>query len=114
MRFTVHSKGINLNPAKAQTIRSMEPPKTTKQLKNFLRRASYIKRFILALLELLEPFQRLLKEDVTFLWAEEQQIAFQKVKNLDHPTMVSPVKWLLLTLYLASTNKSIGPITTRS
>lgn len=49
----------------------MEPPKTTKQLKSFLGRVSYILRFIPALAELLEPFKRLLMKDVAFRWAKE-------------------------------------------
>lgn len=43
--FTVHRKCINLDPSKAKAIRDMKPHKTTKQLKSFLGRVSYIRRF---------------------------------------------------------------------
>lgn len=32
--FTVHRQGIDLDPTKAEAIRDMEPPKSTKQLKS--------------------------------------------------------------------------------
>lgn len=78
----------------------METPKSTKQLKSFLERFSYVHRFISALTELREPFYKLLKKDGTFQWSKEQQTAFQKVKDIlgSSPTMVPPVKGLPLTL----------------
>lgn len=48
-------------------------------------------------------------EECTVSVCEEQQSAFQKVKNILAPlTMISPVKGLVLTLYLTSTDKFIG------
>lgn len=60
--FTIYKKNIDLDVAKAKAIMDMEPPKTTKQLTSFLGRVSYIRRFIPALGELLEQFQKLLKK----------------------------------------------------
>lgn len=107
--FTVHRKGIDLDPTKAKAIRDMEP-QVDKAAQKFLRSVSYIKRFIPGFAELLEPFQRLLKKDVTFEWKTDQQAAFQKVKNVvgSSRNMVSPIKGLPKTLYLTSINKSIG------
>lgn len=79
----------------------MEPTTTCKQLKSFKGRVSYVPRFIWALAELLDPFHKLLKKNVPFKWNEEQQVAFQKVKNiLRSPlTMILLVKDLPLSLY---------------
>ena len=44
--FLVHNRGINIDPAKATTIATMRPPTTMKELKSFLRKVSYIRRFI--------------------------------------------------------------------
>lgn len=112
--FTVHKKGIDLDPAKAKATRDMEPSKMTKQLKSFLGRTSYIRIFILALAKLLEPLQRLVKKDAPFQWTKEQQVAFQRIKDVvgSSPTMVSLVKGLPLTMYLTLTNKSIGALLT--
>lgn len=83
-----------------------------KQLKSFLAKVYYIRRFTPALEELLEPFQELIKKDVSFNWMDKQEAAFQRIKNVlgSSPTMVSLIRGLTLTLYLNSTNKSIGAL----
>ena len=49
--FLVHSRGIVVDPAKATAIATaiatMRPPVTIKELKSFLGKVSYIRRFIL-------------------------------------------------------------------
>lgn len=67
-------------------------------------------QFISILAKLLELFHKLLKKYAPFCWGEEEQAAFQKVKDvLNSPlTMISPVKGSSLTLYLTYTNKPIG------
>ena len=40
--FLVHSRGIDMDLAKAMTIATMRPPATVKELKCFLRKVSYI------------------------------------------------------------------------
>jgi len=44
--FLVHIMGIDVDSAKATTIATMKPPATMKELKSFLGKVSYIRRFI--------------------------------------------------------------------
>ena len=44
--FLVHSRGIDVDPVKVAAIATIKPPATIKELKSFLRKVSYIKRFI--------------------------------------------------------------------
>uniref|UniRef100_A0A2N9ERP7 Integrase catalytic domain-containing protein n=1 Tax=Fagus sylvatica TaxID=28930 RepID=A0A2N9ERP7_FAGSY len=44
--FLVHNRGIDVDPAKASAIATMKPPTSHKELKSFLGRLSYIRRFI--------------------------------------------------------------------
>lgn len=53
----------------------MELLTTCKQLKIFITRVSYVRRFIPALVELLEPFRKLLKKIASFQWDEKKQKA---------------------------------------
>lgn len=62
-------------PGKAKAIREIASPKKVNQLK-VIKKVSYLHRFILVLAELLKLFQKLLKKDVSFKWAKEQQTAF--------------------------------------
>lgn len=85
---------------------------TCKHLKCLIKRVSYVHRFIPDLVELLEPFHKILKKNASFKWGKEQQEAFQKVKDvLSSPlAMISHVKSLSLTFYLISTDKSIDTL----
>ena len=70
--FLVHSKGIDVNPAKATAIVTMRPPATMKELKIFLGKVSYIQRFNLGLASITPAFTKLLKKRQSFKWGEMQ------------------------------------------
>ena len=70
--FLVHSRGIDVDPAKATTIATMRPPTTVKELKSFLGKVSYIWRFILGLASITSAFTKLLRKGQSFEWGEVQ------------------------------------------
>ena len=70
--FLVHSKGIDVNPAKAMAIATMRPPITVKELKSFLGKVSYIRRFIPRLASITSTFTKLLEKEQSFEWGEAQ------------------------------------------
>ena len=56
--FLVHNKGIDVDPAKAMAIVNMKPLATVKELKSFLGKVSYIRRFIPGLTSITTAFAR--------------------------------------------------------
>ena len=68
--FLVHSRGIDVDPAKAMAIATMRPPATVKELKSFLGKVSYIRRFIPELASITSAFTKLLKKGQSFEWGE--------------------------------------------
>ena len=72
--FLVHSRGIDVNPA----IATMKPPTTVKELKSFLGKVLYIRRFIPGLASITSTFAKLLKTGQNFKWGEAQQTAFRR------------------------------------
>ena len=70
--FLVHSKGIDVNPAKAMAIATMRPLITVKELKSFLGKVSYIRRFIPRLASITSTFTKLLEKEQSFEWGEAQ------------------------------------------
>ena len=60
--FLVHGKGIDVDLAKATAIATMKPPATVKELKSFLGKVSYIRRFIPSLASITSAFTKLLKK----------------------------------------------------
>ena len=70
--FLVHSRGIDVDPVKATTIATMEPPAIVKELKSFLGKVSYIRRFIPRKVSITSAFAKLLKKVQSFEWGEAQ------------------------------------------
>ena len=70
--FLVHSRGIDVDPVKATTIATMEPPAIMKELKSFLGKVSYIRRFIPRKVSITSAFAKLLKKGQSFEWGEAQ------------------------------------------
>ena len=64
--FLAHSRGIDVNPAKATTIATMKPLATVKELKSFLGKVSYIRRFISGSASITFVFGKLLKNRQSF------------------------------------------------
>ena len=64
--FLVHSRGIDMDPAKATAIATMKLLAMVKELKSFLGKASYIRRFICSLASITSAFARLLKKRQSF------------------------------------------------
>ena len=64
--FLVHNRGIDVDLAKATAIATMRPPTTVKELKSFLGKVSYIRRFIPRLVSITSAFTKLLKKEQSF------------------------------------------------
>ena len=60
--FLVHHKGISVDPAKATAIATMRRPTTVRELKSFLGRVSYIRRFVPGLASATAGLSKLLKK----------------------------------------------------
>uniref|UniRef100_A0A2N9EXF3 Uncharacterized protein n=1 Tax=Fagus sylvatica TaxID=28930 RepID=A0A2N9EXF3_FAGSY len=108
--FLVHNHGIDVDPAKASAIATMKVPTSHKELKSFLGRLSYIRRFILGLTVVTAVFTPLMKKGVPFVWSTACQQAFEKIQVImtKLPTVCAPVPGRPLRLYLASNSEAIG------
>uniref|UniRef100_A0A2N9IPG5 Uncharacterized protein n=1 Tax=Fagus sylvatica TaxID=28930 RepID=A0A2N9IPG5_FAGSY len=108
--FIVSGRGIEIDPAKVQAIRSMPAPKTEKEIRSFLGRINYVARFIAQLIATCEPLFKLLRKDVKIKWTEDCQRAFDKIKEylLNPPILVPPTPGRPLILYLTVQEASMG------
>uniref|UniRef100_A0A2N9GYU2 RNase H type-1 domain-containing protein n=1 Tax=Fagus sylvatica TaxID=28930 RepID=A0A2N9GYU2_FAGSY len=85
--FLVHQRGIDVDPTRASAIATMKPPTSHKELKSFLGKLSYIKRFIPGLAAMTSTFAPLLKKGAPFHWSTECQQAFEKIVT-ETPTAI--------------------------
>ena len=74
--FLVHHRGISVDPAKATVIATMKRLTTVRELKSFLGKVFYTRRFMPGLASVTTGLSKLLKKGTEFTWGTEQQEAF--------------------------------------
>ena len=68
--YIVSQKGIEVDPNKAKAIREMQELKIEKNIRGFLGKLQFIRRFITKLTVVCEPIFKLLKQDQPVVWNE--------------------------------------------
>jgi len=88
----------------------MPPPRNLRELRGLQGRLAYIRRFILNLSGRCQPFTRLLKKDIPFIWDQAFQNAFESIKQyLIKPlVLIAPIQGRPLILYTAALKCSLG------
>ena len=110
--FLVYSRGINVDPAKAIAIATIRPSAIVKELKSFLGKVLYIRRFILGLASITFAFTKLLRKGQSFELGETQQTAFRRLQQImmNLPTVQAAIHRKPLLLYLATNSYAIGAL----
>ena len=84
----VSSQGIKVDPAKIEVITHLPPPKTQREVRNFLGHAGYYRRFIENFTKVAAPMFKLPTKDAEFQWTKSCQHAFD---TLNEKLSVAPV-----------------------
>jgi hypothetical protein len=77
----ISEDGVWPAPKNIELIENLPTPKTTKQLKGFLGLAGYYRRFVPQFSKIAAPLHKVLKKDAKYEWEEEQENAFQTLKQ---------------------------------
>ena len=90
--FLVSDRGIEVDPSKIKAILEIPPPKSKKEIRGFLGRLQYIRRFISKLTSTCEPIFKLLWKNEPHEWNDACQKAFELIKEyLLHPFILIPL-----------------------
>ncbi|GJR73543.1 putative reverse transcriptase domain-containing protein [Tanacetum coccineum] len=73
----IDSKGIHVDPAKIESIKDWESPKTPTEIRQFLGLAGYYRRFIEGFSKISKPMTKLTQKSVKFNWGEKEETAFR-------------------------------------
>lgn len=76
------TSGIKIDPEKSAAIINRPKPKNLKQLMSFLQTCSWFRRFIPDFSKVARPLSNLTKKKATWNWGNEENQAFNKLKQL--------------------------------
>ena len=98
--------------AKIQTIVKYPIPTSRKELARFLGMAGYYRNFCLNFSDIAAPLTNLLSKKVKFVWTDDCQMAFDKVKLLlqKSPVLKSPDYEKLFKLIIDSSDVGTGSV----
>ncbi|KAM2661039.1 hypothetical protein EV2_023392 [Malus domestica] len=110
--FIVKHRGIEVDQSKIKAIQSMPEPRNMHELKSLQGRLAFIRRFISNLAGRCQPFSRLMKKDVPFVWDKACNNAFESIKKYlsSPPVLGAPVPGKPLILYITAQESSVGAL----
>ena len=74
--------GIKVDPANIEAVMKWKSPRNPTEIKSFLGLAGYYRRFIKDFSKIAGPLTKLTRKDVVYKWGDEQEKAFQRLKEL--------------------------------
>ncbi|GKC66391.1 putative reverse transcriptase domain-containing protein [Tanacetum coccineum] len=77
----IDSSGIHVDPAKIEAVKNWASPTTPLEIRQFLGLAGYYRRFIEGFSKIAKPMTELTQKNQKFDWGEEQEEAFQLLKQ---------------------------------
>ena len=88
----VSGKGITPVPEKLACIKEMPPPKTPKEIKQFLGLVGYYQKFIPRFSDVARPLNVLTRKDIPFEWTPIYQESFELLKTslMTEPVLTYP------------------------
>ena len=92
----ISNKGIEVDKEKIEMISKLPSPINVKTMRQFLGHADFYRRFIMDFSKIDKPLYKLLEKDAKFLWEEDCQRSFEKLKaHLTTVPIVRAPNWQL-------------------
>ncbi|GKF06841.1 putative reverse transcriptase domain-containing protein [Tanacetum coccineum] len=77
----IDSQGIHVDPAKIESVKDWESPKSAMEIRQFLGLAGYYRRFIEGFSKIAKPMTKLTQKKIKFEWSDKAEAAFQLIKQ---------------------------------
>ncbi|GKE27991.1 putative reverse transcriptase domain-containing protein [Tanacetum coccineum] len=108
----IDSQGIQVDPAKIESIKYWVSPKTPTEIHQFLGLVGYYRRFIEGFLKIAKPMTKLTQKKVAFEWDDKQEAAFQTLKNklCSAPILALPQGAKNFIVYYDASHKGFGTV----
>ncbi|GJV48563.1 putative reverse transcriptase domain-containing protein [Tanacetum coccineum] len=108
----IDSRGIHVDPAKTEAVKNWASPTTPSEIRQFLGLAGYYRRFIEGFSKIAKPMTELTQKNQKFDWGEEQEEAFQllKQKLCAAPILALPKGSKKFVVYCDASIKGLGAV----
>ncbi|MCF8701934.1 hypothetical protein L3054_11165, partial [Corynebacterium sp. MC-10] len=108
----VSKEGIRVDPAKVEAVRGWTRPTSATEIRSFLGLAGYYRRFIQGFSSIAAPLTKLTGKNVAFLWSDECEASFQKLKSLltSAPILTLPETGVDFTVYCDASRVGLGGV----
>ncbi|GJU75134.1 putative reverse transcriptase domain-containing protein [Tanacetum coccineum] len=77
----INGNGIHVDPSEIEAVKNWKAPRTPTKVRSFLDLAGYYRRFVENFSKIAKSLSILTQKSKTFDWGEEQELAFQTLKN---------------------------------
>ncbi|GKB65463.1 putative reverse transcriptase domain-containing protein [Tanacetum coccineum] len=77
----INGNGIHVDPSKIEAVKNWKAPRTPTEVRSFLGLVGYYRRFIENFSKIAKSLTILTQKSKTFDWGEEQELAFQTLKD---------------------------------
>ena len=90
--FVINADGYTPSLSKIETIKNLPRPTNVRGIRHVVGMASFFRKHVPNFSTIVEPLTRLTKKEKAFVWGEEQEEAFAKVKQIlsEKPVLVFP------------------------
>ncbi|GKF86706.1 putative reverse transcriptase domain-containing protein, partial [Tanacetum coccineum] len=108
----IDNEGIYVDPAKIESIKDWESPKTPTEIRQFLGLAGYYRRFIEGFSKIAKPMTKLTQKSVKFNWGEKEETVFQTLKEklCSAPILALPEGSENFMVYCDASHKGLGAV----
>ncbi|GJS07660.1 putative reverse transcriptase domain-containing protein [Tanacetum coccineum] len=105
-------EGIHVDPAKIESIKDWESPKTPTEIRQFLGLTGYYPRFIEGFSKIAKPMMKLTQKSIKFNWGEKEETAFQTLKQklCSAPILALPKGSENFIVYCDASHKGLGAV----
>ncbi|GJZ68205.1 putative reverse transcriptase domain-containing protein [Tanacetum coccineum] len=104
--------GIHVDPTKIEAVKNWASPTTPSEIRQFLGIVGYYRRFIKGFSKIAKPMTELIQKNQKFDWGEEQEEAFQllKQKLCAAPILALPEGSEYFVVYCDASIKGLGKV----
>ncbi|GKD73704.1 putative reverse transcriptase domain-containing protein, partial [Tanacetum coccineum] len=87
LRHLIDNQGLHVDPAKIEAVKNWTSPNTPTEIRQFLGLAGYYRRFVKDFSKIAKSLTELTQKNKKYIWGEDQETAFQLLKQKLWPNL---------------------------